>query len=81
MGKDILGCQLVVGDIILFHSKRKGRMFPGRVVEFIKGDCMGIERGYFLRSGEVNFFKEPELTVEFSTQVVRVDSLKPLVVI
>lgn len=78
--RDILGSQLVVGDIILFYSKRKGGMFPGRVLEFIKGDCMGIERGYFLRSGEVNFFRQPELTVELSTQVVKADSLKALVV-
>lgn len=76
MGKDILGCQLVIGDIILFHLKKKDQMVPGKVVEFIKGDFMGIERGYFLRSGEIAFFKEPEITVEFSTQVIRVDSFK-----
>lgn len=81
MGKDILGCQLVVGDIILFHSKRKDKMCPARVLEFIKGDCMGIERGYFLKTGEIAFFQKPEITVEFSTQTIRVDDFKAKVAV
>lgn len=80
MTKDILGCQLVVGDIILFHSRRKRGMFPGRVLEILKGDCICIERGYFLKSGEIAFFNKPEKDIIFSTQAVKPEPFKVPVV-
>ncbi len=76
MGKDVLGCQLSIGDIILFYSRRKGQICPARVLEFIKGDCIGIERGYFLKSGEITFFNKPERDIIFSTQAIRPEPFK-----
>lgn len=76
MTKDILGSQLVIGDIILFHSTKKKGMYPGRLLDIIKGDCIAVERGYFLKSGEAVFFNEPEIYVIFSTETVKLDFVK-----